>query len=221
MSRNRQATQSTTLILPNAYGNLKYIKSLENAINISTNSPVKKSNYIDKSTELDTATIKGAAQAVQNIIDEISGDTGDQCINIICHCSSVLPIVYGTTGTIDFSNVKNVVIYGLLAQPIDHLERFRKKSKYYGRYFDTTAQLSFIENFNERSIGIIPAHVHVVHANTKINSIRANNEQLRAVSKLPNVVDVFKPTTGYEIQDRPQLPAVDFIVSQYYTKILS
>jgi len=66
----------------------------------------------------------------------------------------------------------------------------------------------------------IPADMYVIHPLTPLNTMRATDEDLNALSKNRNIIDVVQPKTGYTISNDDQKEEVQMIYDKFMLPIL-
>lgn len=214
---NNNAIEQEVLVLPNGYGALEYCKSLgerlsENWSNITI------PNLRGQGQSDGELSIKGGAKDIEYLCNEIKSSSGKK-ITIIVHCSAIFYILSLTKKQEFWVNIEKIILYGYLAAPADHIERFTKKAKKYG------VKVQFNRNeiirFTPGIYSEIPVPFYVVHPLSGINLSRANKVQLDELNIKGNPKLILTPEKGYEILDLAQNSMTSSIVRDYFNPILN
>lgn len=207
-----------TLLLPNGYGKLEYLSSLEQSLN-SRGIDAQTLIFPGQNGKAGSLSIESATVELEDFLAKCSN--GEE-INIIAHCSAAFPVLRSANGSESkhlWENVKNLIIYSYLAKPSLLENDFRRIAKKHKINLSSDANVNIeIGPHEYLKTGL---KITVIHPQTIRNKIRADQKDLDDLSKMSNVTAIAQPLRGYEIADTPQKNEVELIVDNFYRKILS
>lgn len=201
-----------SLILPNGYGYLKYIDGIQKEL-INISKDVYLSILSGQNGHNGILNIEQGSKDVENSVKMIK-----QKVNLICHCSSFMFINEIQSNTF-WDKIDKVVLYSYLSNPISHFKRFKKKSLLYGVKMNQN-ELKLKKYSNPQVYANIPAPIYVIHPKTAMNRVRANSTELKKLAKNSNIISITEPELGYEISPETQEFETNYIVSNYFSKII-
>lgn len=206
-----------TLLLPNGYGKLEYLSSLEHSLN-ARGFNAQTLIFPGQNGKAGSLSIESAAVELESFLT----NNQQEQINIIAHCSAAFPVLR-SANNIDkkhlWRNVKNLIIYSYLANPSLLEEDFRRIAKQHMINLSPDANITI--NVGPEEYFKTGLRITVIHPRTTRNKIRANQEDLSNLSKMTNVTAIKQPAQGYEIVNKPQTEDVNLIVDNFYCNILS
>lgn len=214
---NNNAIEKEILVLPNGYGALEYIKTLgkrlsENWSNITI------PNLRGQGQSDGELSITGGANDIDYLCKEIKSSS-DKKITIIVHCSAIFYILSLTKKQEFWVNIEKIILYGYLAEPEHHIDRFTKKAKKHGVKVQFTRDE--VTRFTPSIYSEIPVPFYVVHPLSGINLSRANKVQLDELNIKGNPKLILTPEKGYEILDLAQNSMTSSIVRDCFNPILN
>jgi len=214
---NTHVKKEQILVLPNGYGALEYSKTLGSVLSKKW-SNILIPNLRGQGASDGELSIKGGAEDIIYLCNKIRSNS-DRKITIIVHCSAIFYLLSLVQEKKFWDGVEKIILYGYLARPTDHTERFIKKAKKYG----VKGQFSRdeIAEFHSHIYSDIPVPFFVVHPLSVTNLARANKSQLDELMKNGNPELILTPEKGYEILDIAQDSAVSSIVTDCFNPIIS
>ena len=214
---NNNAIEQEVLVLPNGYGALEYCKTLGGRLSERW-SNITIPNLRGQGQSDGELSIKGGANDVEYLCKEIKSSSGKK-ITIIVHCSAIFYILSLTKKQEFWINIEKIILYGYLAAPADHIDRFTKKAKKYGVKVHVTRDE--VTRFTPSIYSEIPVPFYVVHPLSGINLSRANKIQLDELNIKGNPKLILTPEKGYEILDLGQNAMTSSIVINCFNPILN
>lgn len=212
--------ETSIAIVPNGYGALKYIDSLNVSLSKLTNS-VHNIILPGQNGKEGTLTVLTAAQTIHDEINKIYIETNKK-VTVLTHCSSMLPLLQlascNKKNTL-WDNVQQIVLYAYLAKPMNHVSRFLDKASKYNVDFGLVS--SDIAHFSHRDYVNVPVDVHVIHARTPMNRLRADRNDLKLLQDSGGIATLQTPTDGYDIADLYQSSVVEQSVERNILPLLS
>lgn len=209
-----------SIVLPNGYGFLKYVEGLVKFLQKDFQKvyvPLVRGQVEDGKFY----NISDATYDLQAVFKHIFNDNADVQYSIFAHCSSMLYLLeLADSNPKIFKKFNRIILYSFLAQPIKHFNRFTEKANKLG--ITVNQDKEYLLRYNDISLyENIPCKLHVVHPKTKLNSLRANKNELATLLKLNNVVTIDTPSKGYEIEDSFQTADIRYIYENYFKSIIN
>ena len=163
-------------------------------------------------------TVPGITEDVAQILTTISGRAGEK-LDVVVHCSSILSLFLEKFLMADsFECISSLVLYGYLAEPHEHLGRFRRKAAQYGVRFSSDLRLK--SAYSPLDYLKIRCPWALIHPTTSENLARANPDQVRELVAVADPSYVRMPENGYSISNRSQRLMISGFVSQELEPVL-
>lgn len=215
MNYSKTSSSDSVILVPNGYGKLAYVDELERQLG----------QFIDtKTVDIDgTANVGGilridqVTNSIQKLVEE-QVKPNDKA-TIISHCSALIALTNIDKSNVFWERIEQIIVYSYLAEPAEHLARFRSKASSLGVNISPSIEAELSE-YSSKAIAKIPRPIHILHPKTQANQIRANASQLEDIRQFENVASLVQPDSGYEIRDESQVEHVSHIVNDYYKEIL-
>lgn len=214
---NKHASKKDVVVLPNGYGNLKYCRAVGKKLSESW-SKIYIPSLRGQGASKGTLTIHGGAKDVYSLCQKINPISKKKII-IIVHCSAIFYLLALIEKEEFWRKIEGVILYGYLAKPLHHIERFEKKAKKYG--VNVQYGLEDIEGINSSLYARIPVPFYVIHPLNRINLLRATKTQLDELKMNGNPSLIATPKKGYEILNSSQYESVSRIVKDHFNPIIS
>jgi len=202
--------ETDIILLPNGYGRLKYIDTLEKVLiknGYLVTVPIlsgQAHRKLDSVLDLNSGTI--------DLQHEISRVSINKKIPVIAHCSSL--ILLSRLDEKSLNSISSIILYSYLANPHLHYNRFQEKCRKFGVNINVSENdlrpYSDFRSYSNTSIPII-----LIHPFTPLNNLRASKSDLDQFSTLPSVKAIYTPEIGYEIEDDYQEKKVDYIFQSF------
>ena len=110
-----------------------------------------------------------------------------------------------------WSSISGITLYGYLAQPKHHLERFYRRCRKYGVHL-ADDPLDMTAGDHPEDYATIPVPWSLVHPLIPDNLVRADVSQLEKLQSASTPCFVDTPSFGYQIRNKPQHDLVEKIV---------
>ncbi|MCC7389434.1 MAG: hypothetical protein IT431_11765 [Phycisphaerales bacterium] len=185
------------LLLPNGYGVLRYAQSVGSAISSAGARDVVAMNFRGQGASDGVLDIAGCAADLRTVLDWVGAPA-----QLLVHCSAMLPLLTLKGTDPMWRSVQDAVLYGYLAQPAKHLDRFRRKAERYGVRFSEAVEQS--GEFTVDRYAEIPVPLSLVHPQISENLRRASLDEVELLSRVGRLVQTRTPAEGYAIDDMPQ-----------------
>ncbi len=207
------------LLVPNGYGRLRYIDSLSKVLVNNINSQVLITEYEGTRHTKGKLNIDNALASLKKDIKSLSNQASTR-ITIIAHCSALILLTKLDPKSSIWESVNKIIVYNYLANPMKSLKRFFFKAKKYDVSYDFKNIKEDIETFKSSDIENIPVPIHIIHPDTPLNKLRANDRDLKNLNSLRNISTVSKPSLGYEILDKTQSEIMETVVKSQLIPLL-
>lgn len=201
------------LVVPNGYGSLKYCETLGGLLS-SEYSNVMIPNLRGQGMSDGELTLDGGGVDLSSVIQ--SQDSED--ITVISHCSSIYYFIEQYNNSEMFNKISKIILYGYLAHPERHLQRFSKKAKKYNVNFNVTKR--DLTKYKISDYEKIKDILYIVHPLVGINLSRANQDELGEIEQVLGENRVFTPAIAYEIADLKQQDKIAYICDNYFRAII-
>lgn len=205
------------LVLPNGYGTLTYARTLCRHL-AARGHPTYTVDVCGQGESAGSYSIPGAMHDIARTIEYLTAEEPSK-IDMIVHCSSMLPLIDLGRNHPAWDAVQSVLLYCYLAHPADHFPRFKRKCVRHHVRLDE--QVGDLDRYGPEAYCEIPVRLSVVHPRTAVNLRRATLAELDILSSRRPLDAVRTPLRGYNISSRAQQRAVKQTADHEFLSILT
>jgi len=207
------------LVLPNGYGMLAYAQELCLQLPNNHNCNVVGVNCSGQGNSNGELSVLQAAIDIKNVINQLKTDNNGKKITLIAHCTGMYPLLHLASDANLWKNIQRIIIYGYLANPEIHINRFLEKASNFNvrlneKYLDSK-RLS-IADYEK-----LPIPYVLIHPTILSNRIRATSDELKTFKNTRQLEAIHEPDFGYNIANFRQKKSVSNIVSSYIVRYLN
>ncbi|MBL7184773.1 MAG: hypothetical protein ISS70_00480 [Phycisphaerae bacterium] len=208
---------SPVAVLPNGYGMLRYAHTVCLSLATIGACPVAL-NFSGQGRSEGSLSLSSMTADTRAFLDRVISDTRGSPITILAHCTAMLPLIELNRRGYNWSGVKQIILYGYLANPVGHFERFLRKGRRYGVRINQSREQ--LPSFPPSEYAALPCELIVVHPRIPNNLYRASIEDVLDLVRIAHPRSFYLPDFGYAISDHPQKSKVDLIVTSFIAPYL-
>lgn len=205
------------VVLPNGYGMLRYAHTVCLSLANIGACPVSL-NFSGQGQSEGSLSLNSMTSDTHAFLDRVTSDTQGRHITILAHCTAMLPLIELNRRGYNWSGVKQIILYGYLANPVAHFERFLRKGRRYGVRINQSREQ--LPSFPPAEYAALPCELIVVHPRIPNNLYRASIEDVLDLVRIAHPRSFYLPDFGYAISDHPQKSKVDLIVTSFIAPYL-